>query len=122
MPSTEEVEAGDSEVDSSITQAEVTEVVHKLLSGKAPGVDEIRPEYLKSLDAVGLSWLTCLCSIAWRSGTVPLEWQTKPPSPMPGHLREFAADSRTWDSRGTMQFLSLSCGTLDQLYNLLQGA
>ncbi|KAI3359832.1 hypothetical protein L3Q82_013828, partial [Scortum barcoo] len=67
----------DSEVDSSITQAKVTEVVlSKLLSGKAPGVDEIRPEYLKSLDVVGLSWLTRLCNIAWRLGTVPLEWQT----------------------------------------------
>ncbi|KAI3375725.1 hypothetical protein L3Q82_003729 [Scortum barcoo] len=29
-------------------------------------VDEIRPEYLKSLDVVGLSWLTRLCNIAWR--------------------------------------------------------
>ena len=76
MPSIEEAEAGDSEVDSFITQAEVTEVVGKLLGGKAPGVDEIRPEYLKSLDVVGLSWLTRLCSIAWQSGTVPLEWQT----------------------------------------------
>ncbi|KAI3369638.1 hypothetical protein L3Q82_025353 [Scortum barcoo] len=38
LPSNEEAEAGDSEVDSSITQAEVTEVVRKLLaSGKAPG-------------------------------------------------------------------------------------
>ena len=51
-------------------------MVKKLLGGKAPGVDEIRPEYLKSLDVVGLSWLTRLCSIAWQSGTVPLEWQT----------------------------------------------
>uniref|UniRef100_A0A671XNI3 Endonuclease/exonuclease/phosphatase domain-containing protein n=1 Tax=Sparus aurata TaxID=8175 RepID=A0A671XNI3_SPAAU len=67
-PSIEEAEAGDSEVDPSITQAEVTEVVRKLLSGKAP--------YLKSLDVVGLSWLTRLCSIAWQSGTVPLDWQT----------------------------------------------
>ncbi|KAI3355655.1 hypothetical protein L3Q82_004247 [Scortum barcoo] len=66
LPSNEEAEAGVSEVDSSITQAEVTEVVRKLLiSGKAPGVDEIRPEYLKSLDVVGLSWLTRLCNIAW---------------------------------------------------------
>ncbi|KAI3352448.1 hypothetical protein L3Q82_005402 [Scortum barcoo] len=72
----EEAGAGDSEVDSSITRAEVTEVVRKLLGGKAPGVDEIRPEYLKSLDVVGLSWLTRLCNIAWRLGTVPLEWQT----------------------------------------------
>ncbi|KAI3374595.1 hypothetical protein L3Q82_021173 [Scortum barcoo] len=76
LPSNEEAEAGVSEVDSSITQAEVTEVVHKLLSGKALGVDEIRPEYLKSLDVVGLSWLTRLCNIAWRLGTVPLVWQT----------------------------------------------
>ncbi|KAI3352064.1 hypothetical protein L3Q82_020880 [Scortum barcoo] len=37
LPSNEEAEAGVSEVDSSITQAEVTEVVHKLRSGKAPG-------------------------------------------------------------------------------------
>ncbi|KAI3353230.1 hypothetical protein L3Q82_019265 [Scortum barcoo] len=61
------------------TDAEVTEVVQQApRSGKAPGVDEIRPEYLKSLDVVGLSWLTRLCNIAWRlgTGTVPLEWQT----------------------------------------------
>ncbi|KAK3556337.1 hypothetical protein QTP70_007103 [Hemibagrus guttatus] len=75
-PSVEEPEAEDSEVDSFITQAEVTEVVQQLLGGKAPGVDEIRPEYLKSLDVVGLSWLTRLCNIAWRSGTVPLDWAT----------------------------------------------
>ncbi|KAI3371307.1 hypothetical protein L3Q82_023928 [Scortum barcoo] len=37
LPSNEEAEAGVSEVDSSITQAEVTEVVRKLLGGKAPG-------------------------------------------------------------------------------------
>ncbi|KAK3515238.1 hypothetical protein QTP70_012407 [Hemibagrus guttatus] len=75
-PSVEEPEAGDSKVDSFITQAEVTEVVQQLLGGKAPGMDEIRPEYLKSLDVVGLSWLTRLCNIAWRSGTVPLDWAT----------------------------------------------
>ncbi|KAK3548428.1 hypothetical protein QTP70_012986 [Hemibagrus guttatus] len=75
-PSVEEPEAEDSEIDSFITQAEVTEVVQQLLGGKAPGVDEICPEYLKSLDVVGLSWLTRLCNIAWRSGTVPLDWAT----------------------------------------------
>ncbi|KAK3513701.1 hypothetical protein QTP70_028906 [Hemibagrus guttatus] len=41
-PSVEEPEAEDSEVDSFITQAEVTEVVQQLLGGKALGVDEIR--------------------------------------------------------------------------------
>ncbi|KAK3554501.1 hypothetical protein QTP70_024406, partial [Hemibagrus guttatus] len=75
-PSIEEPEAKDSKVDSFITQAEVTEVVQQLLAGKALGVDEICPEYLKSLDAVGLSWLTRLCNIAWQSGTVPLDWAT----------------------------------------------
>ena len=49
------------------------EVVRKLLGGRAPGVDEFRPEFLKALDVVGLSWLTRLCSI---SGAVPLDWQT----------------------------------------------
>ncbi|TWW77358.1 hypothetical protein D4764_12G0007480 [Takifugu flavidus] len=45
-------------------------------SEEAPGVDEIRPEFLKALDVVGLSWLTRLCNIAWTSGAVPLDWQT----------------------------------------------
>ncbi len=31
---------------------------------------------LKALDIVGLSWLTRLFSVAWSSGTVPLELQT----------------------------------------------
>lgn len=30
---------------------------------------------LKSLDKVGVLWLTCL-NVAWRSGTVPLDQQT----------------------------------------------
>ncbi|KAK3538438.1 hypothetical protein QTP86_003713 [Hemibagrus guttatus] len=75
-PSVEEPEAEDSKVDSFITQAEVTVVVQQLLGGKAPGMDEIRPEYFKSLDVVGLSWLTRLCNIVWWSGTVPLDWAT----------------------------------------------
>ncbi|XP_051775570.1 uncharacterized protein LOC127525979 [Erpetoichthys calabaricus] len=55
MPSNEEAEPGDSEVGSPISGTEVTEVVKKLLGGRAPGVDEIRPEFLKALDFVGLS-------------------------------------------------------------------
>ena len=35
--------------------AEVAEMVKKLLCGKAPGVDEVRPEFLRALDVVGLS-------------------------------------------------------------------
>ncbi|KAI3358957.1 hypothetical protein L3Q82_015343 [Scortum barcoo] len=78
LPSSEEAEAGVSEVDSSITQAEVTEVVRKCkLHGKAPGVDEIRPEYLKSLDVVGLSWLTRLLQHCMEVGdSASGVWQT----------------------------------------------
>lgn len=43
--STEDVES----VDSIITGAEVNEIVKKLYVGKALGMDEIRPEFLKTL-------------------------------------------------------------------------
>uniref|UniRef100_A0A8C6Q6Z6 Reverse transcriptase domain-containing protein n=1 Tax=Nothobranchius furzeri TaxID=105023 RepID=A0A8C6Q6Z6_NOTFU len=74
--SSEEADSGEFGLASQISVAEVTEVVKKLLCGKAPGVDEIRPEFLKALDVVGLCWLTRLCNIAWTSGAVPLDWQT----------------------------------------------
>ena len=38
-----------------ISVAEVYEVVKKIFSSKAPGVDKIRCEMLKALDTVGLS-------------------------------------------------------------------
>ncbi|KAK3543929.1 hypothetical protein QTP70_031842 [Hemibagrus guttatus] len=142
-PSVEEPEARDSEVDSFITQAEVTEVVHQLLGGKAPGVDEIRPEYLKSLDVVGLSWLTRLCNIAWWSGTVPLDWATGVVVPLfkkgdrrvcsnyrgitllslPGKVYSRVLERRvrplvkTWIQEEQCGFRP-SHGTLDQLYTL----
>ncbi|KAI3376292.1 hypothetical protein L3Q82_016423 [Scortum barcoo] len=67
LPSNEEAEAGVSEVDSSITQAEVTEVVRKLLAvARRRGWMRSALSTSKSLDVVGLSWLTRLCNIAWR--------------------------------------------------------
>ncbi|KAK0150975.1 LINE-1 reverse transcriptase [Merluccius polli] len=75
-PSSKAAGPGDSGVGSPISGAEVAEVVRKLLGGRAPGVDEFRPEFLKAMDVVGLSWLTGLCSIVWTSGAVPLDWQT----------------------------------------------
>ncbi|KAI3367325.1 hypothetical protein L3Q82_008369 [Scortum barcoo] len=145
MPSTEEAETGDSEVNSSITQAKKSLAVSSV--GKAPGVDEIcRPEYLKSLDVMGLSWLTRLCSIAWRLGTVPLEWQTgvvvplfkktgpesvfqlqggdhtsQPPrkkSLRQGTGEENSSDSRTSEFRRNNAVFVPVRGTLDQLYTL----
>ena len=50
-------------------------MVKKLLGGKVLDVDEVRPEFLKALDVVGLSWLTRLCNIMWPSGTLPLDGQ-----------------------------------------------
>ena len=55
-PCDEEAESGSSDVGPPISGAEVAEVVKKLLGGKAPGVDEVRPEFLKALDVAGLSW------------------------------------------------------------------
>ena len=59
-PSGKEAGPGDSGMGSPISGAEVAEVVRKLLGGRAPGVDEVHPEFLKALDVVGLSWLTRL--------------------------------------------------------------
>ena len=75
-PSMVEVELEADGGPSSISLVEVTEVVKQLHSGKAPGVDEIRPEMLKALGVEGLSWMTRLFNIAWKSVTVPREWQT----------------------------------------------
>lgn len=49
----------------------------QLQSGKAPGVDEICPEYLNKLDVVELSWVIRLCNIAWAMVLVHLEWRTE---------------------------------------------
>ncbi|PWA32443.1 hypothetical protein CCH79_00018789 [Gambusia affinis] len=76
MPSIEEAEPGDSGSGSPISGDEVAEVVKKLISGRAPAVDELHSGFLKALDVVGFCWLTQLCNIAWTSGAVPLDWQT----------------------------------------------
>ena len=67
--SVEEAEPVDSEVDSPITGAEVAEALKK--------VDEIHPEFLKSLDVVGLSLLIRVCNMVWTLGAVLLDWQTR---------------------------------------------
>ncbi|KAK0151566.1 putative uncharacterized transposon-derived protein F52C9.6 [Merluccius polli] len=64
-PSGKEAGPGDSGVGPPISGAEVAEVVRKLLGGRAPGVDEVRPEFLKALDVHRVD-----------IGAVPLDWQT----------------------------------------------
>ena len=75
MSSGEEAGPEDSGIGSLISRVEVKKVVKKLLAGRAPGVDEIRTEFFKTLDVVELSWLTQLCNIAWSLGAVLLDWQ-----------------------------------------------
>jgi len=58
-----------------ICLAEAAKVFKKTLVVRRRG-DEIRPEMLKALDIVGLSWLTRLFNVAWGSGSVPLDRQT----------------------------------------------
>ncbi|KAK0152855.1 LINE-1 reverse transcriptase [Merluccius polli] len=120
-PSGKEAGPGDSGVGSPISGAEVAEVVRKLLGGRAPGVDEVRPEFLKALDVVGLSWLTRLCSITWKSGAVPLDWQTGVVVPL---FKK--GDRRVCSNYRGITLLSLpGRGTVDQLYTLcriLEGA
>ncbi|CAF4396317.1 unnamed protein product [Rotaria sp. Silwood2] len=51
-----------------ISTTEVTTAIQSLKSGKAAGVDEIRPEMLKSLKSGGVDWLTRICRVAWTTG------------------------------------------------------
>ncbi|CAF4539469.1 unnamed protein product, partial [Rotaria sp. Silwood2] len=51
-----------------ISTTEVTTAIKSLKSGKAAGVDEIRPEMLKSLKSGGVDWLTRICRVAWTTG------------------------------------------------------
>ena len=76
MSSEKETEFEHSEDASLISLPEVTEVVKKLLCSKVPGDDEIHPEMLKFLDIAGLSWLTSLLNVTWRSEIVPVDWLT----------------------------------------------
>ncbi|KAL0203001.1 hypothetical protein M9458_001019, partial [Cirrhinus mrigala] len=72
--SIEEAEAGGSEADSTISRAEVAEVVEKLpRPGNVPGVDEIHPEAVL---------VDTSCNITWRLGTMPLDWQTGVVAPL----------------------------------------
>ncbi|CAF1534892.1 unnamed protein product [Adineta ricciae] len=59
-----------------ITLGEVSLAIKSLKSGKAAGIDEIRPEMLKALKDGGIRWLTRICGVVWKSGEAPNDWQT----------------------------------------------
>ena len=64
----ERVKTGDIPTD------EVQAAIRALKSGKVAGIDEIRPELLKSLSRHGILWLTRVCRVAWREGRAPVSW------------------------------------------------
>jgi len=55
---------------------EVLSAIKSLKSGKAAGIDEIRPEMLKALNKDGIRWLTRTCGVVWKTGEAPADWQT----------------------------------------------
>ena len=58
MPSRGEAGPSEPELDSPMSRTEVAKAVKKLLDDRAPGVDEIPPEFLKALDIRGTAtWL-----------------------------------------------------------------
>ena len=61
---------------SDISTDEVQAAMRALKPGMAAGIDETRPELLKSLSRHGILWLTRVCPVAWREGRAPVYWQT----------------------------------------------
>ena len=60
---------------SDISTDEVQTAIRVLKSGKAAGIDEIRPELLKSLSRHGILLHTRVCRVVWREGRAPVDWQ-----------------------------------------------
>ncbi|CAF4940420.1 unnamed protein product, partial [Rotaria sp. Silwood2] len=56
--------------------SEVSSAIKSLKSGKAAGIDEIRPEMLKALNNGGIRWLTRIRAVVWKTGEAPADWQT----------------------------------------------
>lgn len=56
---------------SSITEAEIIEIVKKLIGAGPLGWMTFK--FLEALNVVGLSWLT-LCNVIWRSGERYFPW------------------------------------------------
>ena len=61
---------------SDIPTDEIQAAMRALNLDRAEGIDEIRPELLKSLGRHGILWLTRVCRVAWREGRAPTDWQT----------------------------------------------
>ncbi|KAK0156607.1 LINE-1 reverse transcriptase [Merluccius polli] len=132
MPSGKKAGPGDSP----ISGAEVAEVVRKLLGGRALGVDEVRPEFLKALDALsghrGQCLLTGVVVPLFKKGdrTVCSNYRGIPLLSLPGKVYSGVLERRV-HRIVEPRIQEEQCGfrpghgTVDQLYNLcriLEGA
>ena len=58
------------------TRQELERGIGALKLGKAPGPDEIRPEYLKHLPDTAKEQLLAIFNHSWRSTWIPQQWRT----------------------------------------------
>ena len=58
-----------------ISMEEVCSSIWRLKNGKAPGVCGVTGEMLKAGGGVAAQWLHRIIDLAWRSGSVPRDWQ-----------------------------------------------
>ena len=75
-PEVSPIEESNEESVSDLSAEELSDAIKSLKSGKAAGIDEIRPEMLKSMGEKGMQWLLRVCRTAWRTGNTPEDWRT----------------------------------------------
>ena len=64
------------EIEKEFTILELKNCIKSLKNGKAPGPDEIRPEYLKYLPLAAMEQVLVLANYSWRHSWVPQKWRT----------------------------------------------
>jgi len=58
-----------------VSNTEMTQAIHNMLCGKAPGPDNIHPESIKNLVHSGLKWLAAFFSTCMRLNLLPKIWR-----------------------------------------------
>ena len=51
--------------------------IKSLKAGKVSDKDDIEPKTLKAMNNLGVCWLTHVSQVAWKTGEVLKQWQTK---------------------------------------------
>jgi len=58
-----------------VSNTGMTQAIHNMKCGKAPGPDNIHPEFIKNLGPSGLKWLAALFSTCMRLNLLPKIWR-----------------------------------------------